>query len=326
MFFQLLGLIKKRLVTFIIGAMIVGLIVGSLVDVSNLRKLILPLTFLLVYPMVVPLDFGSLKQKENKTLQVVVQLLNFILFPLIAYGLGLLFFESVYLRLGLLLIALLPTSGMSISWTVMAKGNVNAVIRMVIIGLLLGAVLSPFYIAILLGAEVDVPVMQIFTQILVVVFVPLLAAYITQKLLIKKYGQEQFHQSIKKKFPPFSTLGVVIIIFVAVSLRAKVLINNPEILLEIIVPMLLFYLLIGSSSIMVGRLFFKKKDAIALVNGTLIRNLSLSLAIVLSAFPEASIAAVLIAISYVLQVQIAAWNVRLTKWIFPEKLIVNKEV
>jgi ACR3 family arsenite efflux pump ArsB len=324
-FFQLLGLIKKKLVTFIIGAMILGLIVGSLVDVSRLKELILPLTFLLVYPMVVPLNFASLKERESHKLQVVVQMLNFIVFPLIAFVLGRLFFESVYLRLGLLLIALLPTSGMSISWTVMAKGNVNAVIRMVVIGLILGALLSPLYITVLLGAEVDVPVFQIFTQILVVVFVPLLAAYITQKLLLKRYGKEKFHQSIKQKFPPFSTLGVVMIIFVAVALRAKVLINNPSILLEIVVPLLLFYLLVGGSSIFMGRVFFTRRDAVALVNGTLIRNLSLSLAIVLSAFPEASIAAVLIAMSYVLQVQIAAWNVRLTNIIFPEKLeLVNK--
>jgi ACR3 family arsenite efflux pump ArsB len=324
-FFQLLGLIKKKLVTFIIGAMILGLIVGSLVDVSRLKELILPLTFLLVYPMVVPLNFASLKERESHKLQVVVQMLNFIVFPLIAFVLGRLFFESVYLRLGLLLIALLPTSGMSISWTVMAKGNVNAVIRMVVIGLILGALLSPLYITVLLGAEVDVPVFQIFTQILVVVFVPLLAAYITQKLLLKRYGKEKFHQSIKQKFPPFSTLGVVMIIFVAVALRAKVLINNPSILLEIVVPLLLFYLLVGGSSIFVGRVFFTRRDAVALVNGTLIRNLSLSLAIVLSAFPEASIAAVLIAMSYVLQVQIAAWNVRLTNIIFPEKPeLVNK--
>lgn len=325
MFFQLLELIKRKLVSFIIGAMMMGLIVGFLVDVSVLQRLILPLTFLLVYPMVVPLNFASLKEKENNVLQIVVQLLNFILFPMIAYFIGIIFFESVYLRLGLLLIALLPTSGMSISWTVMAKGNVNAVIRMVIVGLLLGAILSPFYISVLLGAEVDVPVMKIFSQILLVVFIPLLVAYITQKLLIKKYGKERFHQSIKKKFPPFSTLGVVLIIFVAVSLRAKVLVNNPEILLEIVVPILLFYLLVGGSSIFVGRMFFERRDAIALVNGTLIRNLSLSLAIVLSAFPKASIAAVLIALSYVLQVQIAAWNVRLTKFVFPEKLIVKKQ-
>ena len=87
-------------------------------------------------------------------------------------------------------------------------------------------------------------------------------------------------------------------------------------LLEIIIPLIIIYILFFSISVLSARFLFNRNDGIALVNGTLIRSLSVSLAIALSAFPEAYSAVVLIAIAYVLQVQIAAWNVKLTDKIF----------
>ena len=228
MFFNFLIRIKKNLIISILIAMILGLIIGYYFDTTSLKVLITPLTFMLVYPTMVALNLGSLREKANIKLQVTTQLLNFILFPLVAYVLGLLFFsDNSALRLGLLLMSLLPTSGMTISWTVMAKGNVNSAIRMVVIGLLLGALLSPLYITVLLGAEVNVPIFKIFTQIFIVVFVPLILAFLTQVILKKIYGQETFHKKIKPKFPLFSILGVVLIIFTAISLKAKLLVNDP---------------------------------------------------------------------------------------------------
>ena len=322
--FKFLKLIKQNLILFIIGSISLGVLIGALVDVSGLKVLIMPLTFMLVYPMLVTLKFDTLLEGFNFKLQGITQLINFIIFPLIAFGLGLLFFnDQPFLRLGLLLIALLPTSGMTISWTVMAKGNVSAAIRMVVIGLLLGAVLSAFYISFLLGEAVDVPVWDIIRQIIIVVFVPLVLAVITQRVLVKKYGKEQFNKSIKPKFPLFSTLGVVLIIFVAISLKAKVIVNNPMIIIDMLIPLILMYASFIVVSVLSARIFFNRKDGIALVNGTLVRALSLSLAITLSAFPDAKLTALLIAIAYTLQVQIAAWNVKLTDKIFKKEEVLD---
>ena len=314
---KLLKFVKNHLIGTIFVSITLGIIVGYNFEVDWLKGLILPLTFALVYPMLVTLDFNSFKQKSNYKLQITTQILNFVVFPVLAYGIGYIFFkDQTYLRLGLLLIGLLPTSGMTISWTVMAKGNINEAIRMVVIGLLVGAFLSPFYITFFLGSEVDVPVKDIMIQILIIIVIPLAAAYITQKLILKKYGMETFKKKIKPVFPLFSTFFVVVILFVAMSLKAELLVNNPSILLDIIIPLVILYALMMTISVFTARLLFNRSDGIAMVNGTLIRNLSLALVIILSAFPDAGIAALLIAISYVLQVQIAAWNVKVTKYLF----------
>ena len=318
MFFNLLAYIKKYLIYSILIAMVLGVVVGYFInDVSILKKAILPLTIMMVYPMMVTLKFSSLLQKGNIKLQVVTQLINFIVFPIIAFGIGIIFFkDSSALRLGLLLMSLLPTSGMTISWTVMSKGNVSEAIRMVVIGLLLGALLIPVYITVLLGSEVDVPVLEIVYQILLVVIVPLVVAFLTQFLLRKKYGDEKFNKSIKTKFPLFSILGVVLIIFTIMTLKAKILVKDPTIILEMIIPLILFYGATFFIPLFIGKKFFNKEDAIALSNGTLVRNLSLAIVIIVSVFPGSSIAALMIAIAYVIQVQLAAFNSKISATIY----------
>ena len=91
---KLLLLIKKHLIVSIILAMLLGILVGYYVDTSWLKNLIIPLTFVLVYPMMVTLNFNSLKQKSNIKLQATTQFINFIIFPAIAFGLGYLFFQD----------------------------------------------------------------------------------------------------------------------------------------------------------------------------------------------------------------------------------------
>ena len=106
------------------------------------------------------------------------------------------------------------------------------------------------------------------------------------------------------------------IIFAAIALKATVIISNPQMIVTILLPLFLMYILFMTISVVTARVLFNREDGIALVNGTMIRNLSLALAITLAAFPEAKLTALLIAIAYTLQVQIAAWNVKLAERIY----------
>jgi len=317
MIFKLLQTMKKNLIFSIIIAMVIGLVIGYYVDVSILKKAITPLTFLMVYPMLVPLKLESLTEKGNIKLQIATIIINFAVLPFVAYTLGLVFFrDNNAFRLGLLMMSLLPTSGMTISWTVMAKGNVSEAIRMVVLGLLVGAMLIPLYISGLLGEAISVDFWNVFSKVAIIVFIPLFFAFITQIVLKKQYGNETFNKSIKPKFPLFSILAVVLMIFVATSLRAKTLIDNPMILVEIIVPLLSFYGIVFGIQYYVGKLFFETIERIALSNGTIVRNLSVALSLIFGAFGNLGLAALLIAIAYVIQVQFAAWNTRLAEKIY----------
>ena len=143
------------------------------------------------------------------------------------------------------------------------------------------------------------------------------AGYATQRFLIKRYGQQVFQQQLAPRFPGLSTLGVLGIVFIAMALKSRDVAAQPEQLLRILVPLLILYLCNYLLSTLAGRWLLPRADAIALVYGTVMRNLSIALAVAINAFgPAGSEAALVIALAYIIQVQSAAWYLKFTTQLF----------
>jgi ACR3 family arsenite efflux pump ArsB len=310
--------LNKNLLLAIPAMMLAGFAFGTLVESGFLKTLIIPFTFLMVYPMMVTLKLKKVLEGGDGKAQLLTQLINFAIVPFIAYGLGKLFFsEQPYMALGLLLAALVPTSGMTISWTGFAKGNLEAAVKMTVIGLVMGSLATPFYVQWFLGAHVSVDTPAVMKQIAFIVFLPMLAGYGTQQWLVKQYTQKVFQDTWAPRFPGLSTIGVLGIVFIAIALKARTIMAAPEALVCIAIPLVLLYGINYLLSTIVGRLFLKRGDAIALVYGTVMRNLSIALAVAMNAFGTAgSDAALVIALAYIIQVQSAAWYVKITDRVF----------
>jgi ACR3 family arsenite efflux pump ArsB len=314
--------INKKLFWAIPVMMLLGFLFGKIVNqetVKTLKSLIMPLTFLMVYPMMVTLNIKSLKDGiKNVKLQILTIVINFGIVPFLAYGLGLYFFpDNNYMALGLLLASLLPTSGMTISWTGFAKGNMGAAINMTVIGLTLGALVTPLYVKTLMGAKVDMDMIMVVKQIVYIVFIPMILGYLTRSYFLKKYGQKGFKETWAPRFPSLSTIGVLGIVFVAIALKAQQLSQNPAVIVQILQPLLILYAVNFIVGTLLGRLLFSRGDAIALVYGTVMRNLSIALALSINAFgTQGADAALVIAVSYIIQVQAAAWYVKFTDLFF----------
>ena len=315
---QLLTKLNKNLVTAIPVMMAAGFAFGVVADAGFLKSLIIPFTFLMVYPMMVTLKLKKVLEGGDGKAQLFTQLINFTVIPFVAFGLGYLFFPSQpYMALGLLLAALVPTSGMTISWTGFAKGNLEAAVKMTVIGLILGSVATPFYVQALMGAHVEVDMAGIMKQIAFIVFLPMAAGFLTQQQLVARYGQKSFQENWAPRFPCLSTIGVLGIVFIAIALKAEAIAARPQTLLAILTPLIILYGINYCLSTVVGMLFLPRGDAIALVYGTVMRNLSIALAVAMNAFGQAgSDAALVIALAYIIQVQSAAWYVKFTGRIF----------
>jgi ACR3 family arsenite efflux pump ArsB len=321
---KILSALQKNLVWSVPAFMIAGIIFGVLVNASFLKGAIVPLTFLMVYPMMINLQIAKVFLGGDFKLQAITQIINFVVVPFFAFGIGKLFFsDRPLVLLGLLLTSLLPTSGMTISWTGFAKGNLNAAIKMTVIGLIAGSLATPLYAKWLMGTVVEIPLVDVFQQIVIIVFLPMLLGFVTKRVIIATVGESKYNKNLKQKFPVFSTIGVLGIVFVAMALKAKSIVSNPVEILSFFVPLIIIYGFNFVLSTLIGKALFNREDAIALVYGTVMRNLSIALAIAITVFgsEKGSEIALIIAMGYIIQVQSAAWYVKLTEKIFGPPVI-----
>ena len=329
---KLLSKIQKNLVYAIPISMFCGLIFGYLFNAGPLKQFIIPVTFVMVYPMMVTLNVKTIFKGQDLKLQLITQIINFIFIPLIVFFIGKIFLSGQDPKfglwaVGLFLIGVLPTSGMTISWTGFAKGNKEAAIKMVVFGLVIGSLAAPIFTKVFMGATIEVNMLHMFKQIAIFVFVPLFVGLFTQYACIKKYGNTTWNQKIKPNFPPFSALGVVMIAFLAMSLKAKNIIANPGDIISILIPLAVFYLISYVLLTIVGKLFFSREDAIAMVFGVVMRDLSIALAIAMTAFgKEGMTIALLIALAYIIQIQSAAWYVKFVDIMFGKTKIEPRKV
>jgi ACR3 family arsenite efflux pump ArsB len=197
---------------------------------------------------------------------------------------------------------------------------------MLVYGLIIGSAAAPVYTKVFMGTNVDVNMLHMFKMVCIFVFVPLIAGILTQTFIIKRHGKKVWMEKYKPNFPPFSALGVTMIVFVAMSLKAKNIIAHPMDLVTIAIPLVVFYLISYVMLTIIGKMFFERGDAIAMVYGVVMRDLSIALAIAMTAFPgKGPTIALLISIAYIFQVQSGAWYVRLAPKIFGPPVEKKKE-
>lgn len=171
-----------------------------------------------------------------------------------------------------------------------------------------------------MGKTIELSLKNTFTQVALIVFIPLILGIITQILIKKFAGEENFKNKYKEKFPLISTIGVLAIVFISMALKAKTIIADPASLLFLLIPLLILYLINFLISTIIGKKFFSPADGKALVFGTVMRNLTIALGMAVSLFgKEGSEIALIIALAFIIQVQGAAWYVKLTPRIFKDK-------
>jgi len=111
--------------------------------------------------------------------------------------------------------------------------------------------------------------------------------------------------------------GLLALTFVAVALKAKLIVSNLEIIFVVIVPLLVFYAVGFLLSGLVGKLVLNRRDGVAFVYGTALRSLGVALALSLNIFEGNVELAVLVALAYLIQIQFATLSRKLIEYLFP---------
>ena len=302
--------IKSNLIYVVVGSLALGLAFGQVADAGTkglMRAAVVPILFLMIYPMMINIDLKEVVNVRGHALPVGLSLLvNFGVAPLLAVALSRAFFGgSVEYALGLYFVALIPTSGMTAAWTGLADGDLESALVAMAVNLLVAVAVLPVYLSVLVPATVSFDPTRLYRQLATVVVVPMVAGTLTRRFLLRRSGPEGFRR-LKPLFGGLSSLGVMLIVFIAMTMRSTQILADPLASASTILPLLIFYAVILAVGSGLGRLLLDPPRTVALVYATSMRNLSIAVAIVVATPTVPNEAVLPIALAYVIQPPLGA--------------------
>ena len=282
-----MNLIGKLPPVIIITAAFLGLLLGAVTPLGSVSSSMIEVfLMMLLYILFLSIDLKQIKKSFTNirfTLSAVI--INFVFTPLFGYLLGKVFFPgSLDIRIGLLMLLVTPCTDWYLVFTGLSKGNVELGMSILPLNLILQIVLLPVYLLVLIGSEVTMDVGSLVSSVAMVLVIPFVLAY-TTKALTK--NNEKFKNSLSKQGDNLQLLFLCLAVVVMFASEGKNLLDNPLLLAQMFIPLLIFFAVLFFVAQIVGNLMkFPKKDTVALNMTTLARNSPLSLAIAVVTFPE----------------------------------------
>jgi len=304
-----LGWIEKLLAVWVVIAMAVGLLLGKYYpDFSENLAIGIPIgLFLMIYPAMTKIELGELKKAIKSKKQVgIIVFFNYAVNPFLLYFLGLLFFKMIlpyfglidpttanYLWTGLILLGVAPCIAMVLVWTDLAKGNGPLGIVLMAWNSIIQMITTPLYIALLVGTYVAIDIGLIGQSVLFYLGLPLLAGVITRHEVIKRKSEEWLNTKILPYFGAMQLLALLFTMVVMFSLRGGVILDNPNLIWQMAIPVVLFFFLLYNLVFYTCRkLGYNYEDSSTMGFHCTGRNFELAIAIALTAFAAMPMVAV----------------------------------
>ncbi|MBN2297990.1 MAG: arsenic resistance protein [Deltaproteobacteria bacterium] len=306
--------IKTNLQYLMVAAIVLGLCNVYLFGGFVIPKWILLfiMIFFVVYPVLIDTKFSEIISHLREPRPIFCSfVLNFLFSPFIAYIISMVFLsDEPELFTALMLISLIPTSAMSTAWTSFSGGSLPTVLYLVPFNLLFASFVAlPFMLPLFVSEAITINQLTILKNIFLVFGVPLILGQATRVMIIRFKGIDTY-SSIQPEFKGISAAGILVLLFLVMSLkRNTLLLGQYSLIVKILVPVLAYYACIYTISIVWARYLVWRKTlsaekAITLVYTSVTRHVNISLALVLSAFAlnQASLMVLLVVLAYVIQV------------------------
>jgi ACR3 family arsenite efflux pump ArsB len=149
---------------------------------------------------------------------------------------------------------------------------------------ILALVAIPLTLYLLLPGSVNFSQSLLIQNIALYIFLPLIVGFITQVLLKKKYSKEKI-KSWKPTLATISSLCALLVVFISTSLKANTIISHPQVLAWGLIIAFVYYLIMFLIALFFSGFFIDSYDnQMPIVYGTTSKNLSIGVALALSAF------------------------------------------
>lgn len=316
-----MNLLGKLQPVIIISAALLGLVLGAITPLGDVSSgLIEVFLMLLLYILFLSIDLKQIKKSfTNIRFTISAVTINFIFTPVLSYMLGKIFFAgSLDIRIGLLMLLVTPCTDWYLVFTGLSKGNVELGMSILPLNLILQILLLPVYLLVFIGSEVTMDIELILGSISMVLVIPFIASYATKRFTVNHTRWGNF---ISSQGDNLQLLFLSLAVIVMFASEGRNLLENPFLLLEMFVPLLVFFVLVFFVAQTVGRMqHFSKRDTIALNFTTLARNSPLSLAIAVVTFPDQPLISLALVIGPLIELPVLALisNI-LGRWNYSER-------
>jgi ACR3 family arsenite transporter len=240
----------------------VGILIGYLagddisflsdMEIYNVNLPIAILIWMMIYPMMLQIDFSSIKGvgKAPKGLIMTV-IINWLIKPFTMAFFAWIFFEHLYSAFidpslageyiaGAILLGAAPCTAMVFVWSYLTDGDPNYTLVQVSVNDLIILVAFIPLVGLLLGiTDISIPYGTLTASIVIFVVIPLIAGVITNKILVARKGEKWFQEIFLPKFKPVSIIPLLLTLILLFAFQGPNILDNPIIILLIAVPLII---------------------------------------------------------------------------------------
>ncbi|WP_112324324.1 ACR3 family arsenite efflux transporter [Oceanibium sediminis] len=256
-----MSLFERWLTLWVALCILAGLLLGNLapglfgslaaLEYASVNLVVAVLIWAMVYPMMIAVDFGSLKAVGLRPKGLVITLaVNWLIKPFTMAALAVLFFEHVFAGLidperapeyiaGLILLGAAPCTAMVFVWSQLTKGDPNYTLVQVSVNDLIMVVAFAPIVAFLLGVtDITVPWETLILSVVLYIVIPLITGALTRRALIAKGGAQAvaaFTAGVK----PASVVGLLATVVLLFGFQGPVILAKPLLIALIAVPIII---------------------------------------------------------------------------------------
>ncbi|MFD2165390.1 ACR3 family arsenite efflux transporter [Thalassotalea euphylliae] len=220
-------------------------------EFAHVNILVAVFIWVMIYPMMVQIDFSSIKDVgKNPQGLVLTGVVNWLVKPFSMAALGWLFFNYVFADMvdpssaqeyiaGMILLGVAPCTAMVFVWSQLTKGDPNYTLVQVSLNDVIMIFAFAPITAFLLGvSDIQVPWETLLISVVLYVLLPLIAGVITRKRLNSRKSDEAL-TAFLAKLKPWSMIGLLATVVLLFGFQANTIIDDPKTIGLIAIPLII---------------------------------------------------------------------------------------
>jgi len=229
-----------------------GIEVISSFEFARVNIPIAILIWLMIYPMMLQVDFSSIRQIGRRPRGIVwTVIINWAVKPFSMAFFAWIFFSKIYSAwidpalageyiAGAVILGAAPCTAMVFVWSYLTNGDPNYTLIQVSVNDLIILVAFVPIVGLLLGiTNITIPYDTLIASVIIFVLVPLIAGVITQHILMHKRGEEWFKNKFLPRLKPMSIIALLVTLVLLFTFQGQNILHSPLIILLAAVPLVI---------------------------------------------------------------------------------------